>query len=111
MLGTKIIEKRVSPINGRITVARSLGLGTYIQVEGLTQSGGVVENIWKQTLRKVKSKKEEGITRSAIKRCLILGLGGGTAAKVIRKLWPEAKITGVEIDPIRSEERRVGKER
>ena len=99
-LGMKVLEKRVSPINGRITVARSLGLGTYIQVEGLTQSGGVVENIWKQTLRKVKSKKEEGITRSAIKRCLILGLGGGTAAKVIRKLWPEAKITGVEIDPI-----------
>ena len=88
----KIIEKRVSPINGRITVARSLGLGTYIQVEGLTQSGGVVESIWKSTLKKINHKP------LTINHCLILGLGGGTAAKVIKKLWPKAEITGVEID-------------
>lgn len=93
-LGMRIIEKRVSPINGRITVARSLGLGTYIQIEGLTQSGGIVESIWKSTLKKVH--------RSLITnhRTLILGLGGGTAVKVVKKLWSEAEITGVEIDPI-----------
>ena len=94
MLGQKVIEKRVSPINGRITVARSLGLGTYIQVEGLTQSGGIVGGIWMKTLKKVKSEKFK------IKSCLILGLGGGTAAKIAKSLWPEAEITGVEIDPI-----------
>jgi len=27
-------------------------------------------------------------------------LGGGTVAKLIRKNWPNAKITGVEIDPV-----------
>ena len=90
----KIIEKRVSPINGRITVARSLGLGTYIQVEGLTQSGGIVESIWKSTLKKIHN------SYPVIHNLLILGLGGGTAAKVIKKLWPDAEITGVEIDPI-----------
>jgi spermidine synthase len=29
-----------------------------------------------------------------------LGLGGGTAAKLVRKYWPESKITGVDIDPV-----------
>ena len=94
MLGQKVIEKRVSPINGRITVARSLGLGTYIQVEGLTQSGGIVESIWKSTLKKVHN------SYPVIHNSLILGLGGGTAAKIAKSLWPEAEITGVEIDPI-----------
>jgi len=47
-----------------------------------------------KTLKKVKSEKFK------IKSCLILGLGGGTAAKIAKSLWPEAEITGVEIDPI-----------
>jgi spermidine synthase len=99
MFLTKILEERKSKFNGSLRVVKSFGLGTYIQAEGLTQSGGVVEGIWKQTLEKVKTvtlrdKKEE------VKSCLILGLGGGTVAKLIRKLWPEAKITGVDIDPV-----------
>jgi spermidine synthase len=32
-------------------------------------------------------------------RVLILGLGGGSAARVVRALAPKAQITGVEIDP------------
>jgi spermidine synthase len=94
MLGTKILEERRSKFNGNLRVVRSFGLGTYIQADGLTQSGGIVEGIWKQTLKKVKSEKLK------VKSCLILGLGGGTVAKLIRKNWPEAKITGVDIDPV-----------
>ncbi len=30
---------------------------------------------------------------------LLLGLGGGSAARSYRVLWPEAELTGVEIDP------------
>lgn len=93
MIGTKILEERRSKYNGDIKVVKTLGMGTYIQANGLTQSGGVIEIIWKQTLRKIKNEKLK------IKKCLILGLGGGTAAKFIRKYWPEARITGVEIDP------------
>ena len=92
--GIKILEEVTSPINGKIQVVRSLGLGNYIQVEGLTQSGGVVNEVWRTTLRKIRS------TKSEIRNCLILGLGGGSAAKLVRKFWPDAKITGVEIDPI-----------
>jgi len=87
------LEERRSKYNGDIKVVKTLGMGTYIQANGLTQSGGVIEIIWKQTLRKIKNEKLK------IKKCLILGLGGGTAAKFIRKYWPEARITGVEIDP------------
>jgi spermidine synthase len=93
MFGTKILEEEKSKFNGNLRVVKSFGLGTYIQAEGLTQSGGVVEGIWKQTLRQVKDKRQE------VKNVLILGLGGGTVAKLIRKFWPEAKITGVDIDP------------
>lgn len=92
MLGTKILEDRNSPINGKIRVVKDLAWGTHIQAEGLTQSGGVVESIWRSTLKNLRTKK--------LKNCLILGLGGGTAAKLVRKFWPEAKIVGVEVDLI-----------
>lgn len=94
MFGIKILEERKSKYNGEIKAVKSLGLGTYIQAGGLTQSGGVVEGIWKNTLRKVKKYKRE------IKSVLILGLGGGSAAKIIRSLWKESKITGIDIDPV-----------
>jgi len=94
MLGIKVLEERESRYNGHLKVSRSLGFGTYIQAEGLTQSGGIVETIWKQTINKVKSQKLK------VRSCLILGLGGGTVAKPVRKNWPEVKITGIDIDPI-----------
>lgn len=95
MLGSKILEERVSKYNGRLRVQKTLFMGTYIQCEGLTQSGGIVESIWKQTIR------EFQITRgSELQNILILGLGGGTVAKILRKKYAGAKIVGVEIDPL-----------
>jgi spermidine synthase len=92
--GTKVLEEIESPINGKIVVLKSLGLGTYIQVEGLTQSGGVMHGVWRTTLKKIKNRRQE------VKDSLILGLGGGTAASLIKKYWPEITITGVDIDPV-----------
>lgn len=92
MIGTKILEERKSKFNGNLRVVRSFGLGTYVQAEGLTQSGGVVEEIWQSTLHKIRD------SRFQIQNVLILGLGGGTAAKLIQRFWPDAKITGVDID-------------
>ncbi len=94
MLGMKILEERKSKFNRDIKVVRSLGFGTYIQVSNLTQSGGIVESIWKQTLKKVHN------SYPVIHNSLILGLGGGTVAKLIKKYWPQSEITGVEIDPV-----------
>jgi spermidine synthase len=94
MFGTKVLEEKKSKYNGHLRVVKTLGMGTYIQADGLTQSGGIVEQIWKSTLRKLHNSK------FIIHNSLILGLGGGTVAKLIKKYWPEAKITGVDIDPI-----------
>lgn len=94
MIGTKILEERKSKYNGNLRVVKTFGMGTYIQSNGLTQSGGIVETIWKQTLRFLNHKS------LIINHCLILGLGGGTVAKLIRNKYPNAKITGVEIDPL-----------
>ena len=94
MLGTKILEEKESKYNGKLLVVRTFGMGTYLQAGGLTQSGGIVETIWKQTLRQVKNEDQD------MKSCLILGLGGGTVAKLVSKYWPGTKITGVDIDSI-----------
>ncbi|MFZ5932540.1 MAG: spermidine synthase [Patescibacteria group bacterium] len=93
-LGTKVLEELYSPINGKIRVIRTLGLGTYIQAENVTQSGGVVYEVWKIALKKLKGRKK------VVKNCLLLGLGGGSAATLVRKYWEDAEITGVDIDPI-----------
>ena len=86
------VEEVDSPMNGKLVVMRNFAWGTYIQINKLTQSGGVVKAVWKTTLKK--------IGHQAINHCLILGLGGGSAAQLVRKNWPEAKIVGVEIDPL-----------
>lgn len=94
LTATRTVETVESPINGEIKVIRSLGFGTYIQVEGLTQSGGVIVDVWKAVLKKVKRRK------SIVNECLILGLGGGSNTKLVRKFWLGAVVTGVDIDPI-----------
>lgn len=88
------MEEIDSPINGRIKVVKSLGLGTYIQVDNLTQSGGVVYEVWRTVLKKI---SHQPLT---VNHCLILGLGGGSAAKLVKKFWPEAEITGIDIDTV-----------
>lgn len=70
-LGTKILEEAESKVNGKIKVVKSFGLGTYIQVEGLTQSGGVVEHVWNFALKRAE------LFLPYPKSILILGLGGG----------------------------------
>ena len=90
----KVLEEVDSPVNGKIRVVKSLGLGIYIQAEGLTQSGGIVNGFWRTVLKKV---SQQPLT---INHCLILGLGGGSAAMRVKKLWPQAAVTGVDLDPL-----------
>src|SRR4030067_2141317 len=92
--GTRILEEVDSPVNGKVRVLQSLACGNHVQAGNLTQSGGVVTNVWKYSLKKVKEKKAE------INNCLILGLGGGSAAKLVRNFWTNAEIIGVELDPV-----------
>ena len=90
--GIQLLEERDSPHNGKLSVVRNVAWGTYIQAGGLTQSGGIVESIWKDVFK--------SLPKDNISKVLILGLGGGTIAKLGHKKWSEAKITGVDIDPI-----------
>lgn len=91
---TKVLEKHDSPINDKVEVVRMLGFGTILRAGNLTQSGGIIYDVWKTTFKKAQAKKTE------VQDALILGLGGGTLVKVIHKFWHEAKVTGVDIDPL-----------
>ncbi len=92
--GHKVLEEVNSPINGKLTVVKDIVWGTYIKTGNLAQSGGVVDKVWNTTLKKLAKKKKD------VDTCLILGLGGGGMVKVVEKYWPEAKIVGVDIDPV-----------
>lgn len=90
--GTKILEVAHSKYNREITVIKNFTWGTHIKVNDYTQSGGIVTKIWKETLKKILVQKPH------IKNCLILGLGGGSAAILVAQYWVGSKITGVDID-------------
>jgi spermidine synthase len=91
---TKILEKLQSEFNGEVKVVKNVAFGTYLQAGNLTQSGGIIRDIWKSVFRKAKAHQWN------VTNALILGLGGGTLSKVIRREWPNATITGVDIDPL-----------
>ncbi len=62
-------------------------------VDGLIESGRLLRQIWHKGIRSHIPKKE------VIKTILILGVGGGSNVRLVSKLYPQANITGVEIDP------------
>lgn len=88
-----LLEKAQSPINGEITIYSVFG-SARMTIGGLLQSGGIVADIWKKAANITQNQKLKA------KSILILGLGCGTAAKIFSKKYPEAQITGVEIDPV-----------
>ena len=90
----KTIQKTDSSISGKIQVVSFFGQPRII-VNNMIQSGGMVERIWKKGIEKILRYKDIKILR-----VLILGLGGGTVAKLINQKFPQAKITGIEIDPV-----------
>ena len=92
--GKKILEEVHSDVNGKLTVVKDFAWGTYIKTGSLSQSGGVVNNVWNTSLKELaKSKKD-------INNCLILGLGGGGMIKIINKYWMNVEIVGVDVDPV-----------
>ncbi len=92
LTGTSTLEIIHSKYNGEIKVIKDLAWGTRIVVDNLTQSGGIINSIWQTTFKKILEKKPH------IKSCLILGLGGGTSAKLISQYWVDISITGIDID-------------
>ena len=89
------LQKINSQYNGQIKVYKQFGR-VQMEAGGLLQSGGVLKNIWKKALKKSILSDHSPVKSLKV---LILGLGAGTLAQLISKKWPQAKITGVEIDP------------
>ena len=83
----KVISKFKSRYSGDIEVRQGWGY-KYVATGNLTQSGGIVADVWRPILKKVSPFEA---------KWLILGLGAGTVAKLIPQ---PARITGVEIDPV-----------
>lgn len=86
------VLKTASVFNGEIKVNKYWGKYSML-VGGMSQSGGLVKNIWEKGIQEAKNR----VTN--IDNVLILGLGCGTACEILNKELPDAKITGIEIDP------------
>lgn len=106
--GYEVLEKIDSPVNGEITVMEDLFGGKEMRVGGATQSGGLVERLWKTIFNlKFETCLPAGKVFNHLQckqfsksNVLILGLGCGTVARLISEKFPKAKITGIEIDPV-----------
>jgi len=91
---SKKITSVNSLINGKIEVIEQFGKRS-IRVEGLEQSGPMVEKIWKKGIKQLSN-----YPIIQLSNCLVLGLGGGSVVKVVNKHFPKARISAIEIDPM-----------
>lgn len=80
-----------SKINKNIKLLRYVTGDTLI-VDGLIESGSIMRHIWRVGIKKLLPKNYHP------EKVLLLGLAGGSNAKLINDLFPSAEITGVEID-------------
>lgn len=89
----QIIKFPDTPFNRHISLHQYL-LQPTLMVDGLIESGDILTHIWKTGIKKL-------IPRTFVPQSiLLLGLGGGSNTLLVRKLYPKAKITAVEIDPL-----------
>ena len=88
----KKIEQVSSGYNGVIVVEEFFGK-LSLKVDGLIQSGQWLEQIFE------KGFNELNVGSYPIKQILLLGVAGGSIARVLNRLFPETQITGVDIDP------------
>lgn len=96
-----VLEEKKSKYNAKIQVREFFGRRSLV-VNGITQSGSIVEDIYKKIIPRIPIADN---TTDQL-RILILGFGTGTFAKLINKFvpcginkkYPQAKIIGIEID-------------
>ncbi len=82
-----------TPFNINISLNRYFGQPTLI-VDGLIQSGDIMSAVWRTGIKNL-------IPKTLVpKSVLLLGLGGGSNTNLVRKLYPNAAITAVDIDPL-----------
>lgn len=68
--------------------------GKYkLLVNGSRQSGEYIKGLWQYTFKTFKLN-----SISNVNEILVLGVAGGTVVHLLREIFPDAKITGVDID-------------
>jgi len=97
-LWDRILYKGKSPISGEIKVTENSGIrrlviGGFTQSQSLRPDGYTGQYYWDKMV-------PEGFNLEKDSRVLILGLGGGTIAKIITRHAGPVTIDGVEIDPV-----------
>lgn len=80
-----------SSISGEIIVLEWFGKKT-LYTQGVAQSGGEYVAMWRRVLK--------NISQESIKKCLVLGLGGGTVIEALILQHKDIKITAIEKDPV-----------
>ncbi|KKS79997.1 MAG: hypothetical protein UV54_C0020G0004 [Candidatus Beckwithbacteria bacterium GW2011_GWA2_43_10] len=85
------IKQYRSPINGLIEVIMTFNQPRLI-IDGIVQSGGLLRKIWEKAIKIIKK------TDHKINQVLIIGLGCGDCTFQVQKFFPDAQMTGVEID-------------
>ncbi len=82
-----------SPLNGEIQLIKYAG-DLQLHVGGLMESGAVMARVWRDGINHLLPKT------FVPQNILLLGFGGGSAAFMLHRRFPKAKITGIEIDPL-----------
>lgn len=101
-----IVEEFESKYSKKLIVKKiwDWGWHKYVTTGVLTQSGGLINDLWKPVIRNWKLPARNAFSTAdaggEIKNCLVLGLATGTLANIIAKKYKGVKITGVEIDPV-----------
>lgn len=88
----QVLDVSPSKLNREIKIVESFGKKTLL-AGGVPQSGGEYIFMWEKVIGTLLSEGEK------INSCLVLGVGGGSVIWILRKRYPEVKITGIEIDP------------
>ncbi len=92
----KIIEQTSSTFNKKIQIMEVFSRRS-LRVNGMTQSGSIVEDIYKRIIPILNNTNYQINTNKPI-NILVLGFGTGTFAKLIQQKYSQAKIVGIEID-------------
>lgn len=87
----RVVLKTSSPYNHDVRVLEESGRYKLL-VNGSRQSGSYIAMLWKKAFRKF------GIAGLPVSRILVLGVGGGTVFGLLRWFFPQAHMTGVDID-------------
>ncbi len=81
-----------TPYNKNIQIIKGAGEPTLF-VDSLVESGHLLTDIWRKGITDLLPKSFKP------KTVLLLGLGGGSNAQLVSKLFPQSNITAIEIDP------------